>query len=109
MMLKSGVFIIPAEHQDDGNAFAENTGWGHMVYSVPLSPTGEEPATHSGCRADLYPAFLAMLDDPPEDALPILAVVHMDISDTLTGFDHWTAVLDGLGLVVVQHNNQQQE
>jgi hypothetical protein len=99
--MQSGVFIIPADQLDAGNAFGEQMGWGEKSLSVPLSPTGQEPATHWGARADVSEAFLAMLADPPTDAVPLLEVLHIDLRDTGDAYGHWQDVLAGLGLQVV--------
>jgi hypothetical protein len=99
--MTSGVFIIPADHLDAGNAFGEAHGWSEKSLSVPLSPTGQEPATHWGARADVGEAFLAMLADPPPDAVPLLEVTHIDLRDTGDAYGHWQDVLAAQGLQVV--------
>jgi hypothetical protein len=99
--MQSGVFIIPADHLDAGNAFGEAHGWGAKSLSVPLSATGQEPATHWGARADVGGEFLAMLADPPLDAMPLLEAMHIDLRDTGDAYGHWQDVLAGLGLQVV--------
>lgn len=101
MTLKSAVFIIPAAYQAAGNALAESMGWGLGTYSVALSPTGEAPATHYCCRADVTEGFLAMLADPPPEAAEVLAVVQIDVSEDMMGADHWPMVLEAEGLKVV--------
>lgn len=101
--MQSGVFVLPAALRSAGNAFAISTGWGPNVYSVPLSPTGEEPATHYGCRADLSPAFFEMLADPPAEAAPLLAALVLDHRDAGGDpFGHWSEVIAAQGLQVVQ-------
>jgi hypothetical protein len=99
--MTSGAFIIPADHLDAGNAFGEAQGWGEKSLSVPLSATGQEPATHWGARADVGGEFLAMLADPPPDAVPLLDVLHIDLRDTDDAYGHWEGVLAAQGLQVV--------
>jgi len=61
-MLLSCVLILPAALRDAGNALGEAMGWGPGNYSVPLSPSGLEPATHYGLHAWVAQAFLDTLD-----------------------------------------------
>ena len=101
MSLKSAMFILPAEHQATGNAFAESMGWGPNTYSVALNPTGAPPATHYCCRADVTEGFLALLADPPPEAAEVLAHIQIDVAD-MPGADHWPVVLEAAGLMIVQ-------
>lgn len=98
--MKSGVFILPIEHRDAGNAFAENTGWGSEVYSVPLSPAGEEPAAHYGCRVDVTEGFLELMSNPPAEAAPLLAVLIADFRETSDAAGHFSDVLAANRLTV---------
>lgn len=100
--MHSAVFIIPAAYRDAGNALGEAMGWGPGNYSVALSPTGAEPATHYGCRADVTDGFLAMLADPPPEAAPVLAVLHVNIADTDDAYGHWSDVLATQNLMIVE-------
>jgi hypothetical protein len=100
-MLTSAVFILPAAWRDAGNALGENMGWGQNSYSVPLSPTGAEPPTHWGCRADLSSGFFDLLADPPAEAAPIIAELTLDTRETADPYSHWTDVLGAMGLQVV--------
>lgn len=99
--MHSAVFIIPAAYRDAGNALGEAMGWGPGNYSVALSPTGQEPATHYGCRADVGPSFIALMGNPPPEAAPVLAVLHADLRDTDDAYGHWSGVLAGLGLMMM--------
>lgn len=112
-----GVFIAPASMQAMANAFSEAMGWGPMVYSVALSPTGAEPATHYACRADLADSFLAMLGDAPEGAPPFVVTgidpdevrpeaiegfILIHLAEGGNAFAHWSAVIADYGLQMVQ-------
>lgn len=105
MSLKSAVFIVPASHRAAGDALAESMGWGLGVYSVALSATGEAPATHYCCRADINDSFLALLADPPAEAAEVLAVVKIDVSEDMTGADHWPIVFKAEGLRLVREGD----
>jgi hypothetical protein len=100
--MTSAVMIIADAYRAAGNAFGEAMGWGPGVYSVPLSPTGDEPATHWGLRADAGDALLAVLADPPPEAAALAPHVTYDLRETDDPFGHWQDVLAGLGLAVVQ-------
>lgn len=99
--MTSAVLILPAAYLDAGNALGEAMGWGAGNYSVALSANGEEPATHYGCRAEVGPGFLALMEAPPEEALPVLAVLVADLRETDNGYGHWSDVLAALGLQMV--------
>ncbi len=99
--MTSAIMIVPAEHLDAANAFAVGMGWGPGNYSVPLSPTGLDPATHWGLCATVGQGFLDLLASPPPEALPILAVVNIGISGELIGADHFAAVTSAMGLQLV--------
>jgi hypothetical protein len=53
MSVVSVILIVPAARRQDGHGTAVALGHdddpGH-TYSVPLSPTGNEPVTHYGCH-----------------------------------------------------------
>ena len=102
MTLMSGVFILPAAMRDAGNAFGEQMGWGNPSYSIPLSPTGAEPATHWGARADLPPSFFALMDAPPAEAQPLLDALILDVQDVGDPYGHWSGVIAAQGLKMVQ-------
>ncbi len=99
--MKSAVMIVPDAGLVAANAFGEAMGWGPGNYSVPLSPTGAEPATHWGCRATVYQTFLDLLANPTEEALPIFAFTVMDLKDTDDFAGHFHQVIDGLGLAII--------
>lgn len=115
--MKCGVFIAPADMQEVANGFSEVMNWGPMVYSVALSPTGAEPATHFACRADLAEGFLAMLQDIPEGAPPFIVTgidpdevrpeaidgfILIHLAERGNAFAHWSTVIADYGLQMVQ-------
>lgn len=100
--MTSAVLILPAAYRDAGNSFGVAQGWGEGNFSVPLSASGAEPATHWGCRADVTEGFLAMMADPPAEAMPLLAVMVASFDDNAAPLDHWMATLAANGLVRVQ-------
>lgn len=66
----SAVLIAPAAHRDAANALAQAMDWGAGCYSVPLSASGEAPATHWGLRTGAAPAFADMIGAAAQGALP---------------------------------------
>lgn len=100
--MTSAVLILPAAYRDAGNAFGVAQGWGEGNFSVPLSATGLEPATHYGCRADVSGGFLDLMADPPAEAIPLLAVMVASFDDNAAPLDHWMDTLATSGLVRVQ-------
>jgi hypothetical protein len=58
----STVLILPTEQVETGNAVADALGFGPQNYSVPLSATGSEPATHWGLHAWAAEAFRDMVE-----------------------------------------------
>ena len=104
--MTSAVLILPAAYRDAGNAFGVAQGWGEDNFSVPLSATGLEPATHYGCRADVTEGFLAMMADPPVEALPLLSVMVSSFEDNVQPYDHWVATLELNGLQRVTQNEE---
>ena len=91
--MTSAVLILPDAYRAAGDAFGVAQGWGDGNFSVPLSATGLEPATHYGCRADVTEGFLAMVADPPLEAVPLLAVMVSSFADGVQPYDHWIATL----------------
>lgn len=67
------VLILPAEYRDAGNALA--VALGHDVkpgntYSVPLSASGDAPATHYGCHAWSTDEFVRTIDNAHAGNIP---------------------------------------
>ena len=102
--MTSAVLILPATYRDAGNAFGVAQGWGEDNFSVPLSATGLDPATHYGCRADVTEGFLAMMADPPPEAVPLRAVMVSSFADGVQPYDHWIATLADNNLTRVEVN-----
>ena len=104
--MTSAVLILPAAYRDAGNAFGVAQGWGEDNFSVPLSATGLEPATHYGCRPDVQPGFFDLMADPPVEALPLLSVMISSFEDNVQPYDHWVAILELNGLQRVTQNEE---
>jgi hypothetical protein len=69
----SVVMICPAADQLDANHLScamQYDAWPGNTFSVPLSPTGESPPTHYGCRGDSTQEFVAILADASDGTLP---------------------------------------
>ena len=95
------VFIIPADLKDAGNAMAAAMGWGEPVFVQPLSATGQEPITHWGFPAVVGDDFLAIWDNPPEEAAGLVAATYTDDRDGMDTAGHWYDVLAEQGLAMV--------
>lgn len=99
--MTSAVIITPAAMKPAALAFAVQMGWQDETgdsFGLELQTDGV--TTHYGCRADVFDGFLALMADPPEEALPMLAALIIDLSDTLWGREHFDAVIAAHGLVV---------
>lgn len=92
------VFIIPAEYKDAGNSMALAMGWGQPVFVQPLSSTGQEPITHWGFPAVVGEEFLAIWGNPPEEAVPLVAVTITDDREGDDTAGHWYDFLADQGL-----------
>jgi hypothetical protein len=98
--MTSAVLIVPAAYHDEANAFAVEQGWGENSLSVPLSPTGQEPATHWACRADVGPSFIDMVENPSPENQPLVEVLIYSFEDNVDPYDHWTRVFAENNLAV---------
>lgn len=100
--MTSAVLILPDANREAGNAFGVDQGWGDNNFSVALSGDGSEPATHWGCRADVGPSFIEMVENPNPENEPLVAVLIYSFSDTLAPYDHWveTLTINNLSVVV---------
>ena len=114
--MHSAVLILPMALKQAGDMIGAAMGWGPQSYSIPLAADGASEATHIGLRADVHPAFIAMIEAAKAghypDALPeaILApVINALIADfspapsdpeksALWGADHFDAVCAAHGL-----------
>lgn len=56
--VRSCVVIVPEGSVDDLKALAEIAGGYDLGLSIPLSASGNAPATHYGCHATVLPEFL---------------------------------------------------
>ena len=92
------VFIIPAQHKDAANAYAEHRGWGGPVFVQPLSADGQEPITHWGFPAVVSDEFIAEWDNPPPEAAPLVATVITDTRDGMDTAGHWYNTLEQYNL-----------
>lgn len=101
--MTSAVLILPTAYRGAGNAFGVSQGWGEGNFSVPLSATGLPPATHWGCRADVSGGFLELMENPPAEAVPLLAVMVASFDDNAAPLDHWIATLAANNLARVQN------
>lgn len=99
--MTSAVLIVSDAAKAAGNALGENMGWGPNNYSVALSPSGSLPATHWGCRVEVSQGFFELLANPPEEAIPVIALVEMDFRETEDKAGHFQEVAAGLGLQVI--------
>ena len=95
------VFIIPAALRDAGNGMAEAMGWGGPVFVQPLSADGSAPPTHWGFPAVVGAEFMALWDDPPEEAADLVAAIEVDTREGDDTAGHWRDVLAERGLMVV--------
>lgn len=87
--MQSCAAIVPANLRDAFNERAELAGKGPNNYSVPLSPTGDEPATHYGLHAWIED------DAVIEDMDGRIISVRADVAG------HFAEVCEGMGLTVV--------
>ena len=99
----SAVLILPAAYRDAGNDLSAEMGWQPVgadpgTYSIPLM-TGDT-LTHWGCRADVTQTFIGMVENPPQDAAALVAVLVYDWRVTGDPHGHFVDVIAGLGLTV---------
>ena len=109
--MPSAVLIIPEAQRDKANALGEVLGHGPNYYSVALSATGAEPATHWGGHGEVTDQFIAMiadsaqgnppagLDYPLADLAEVLGTLIADFRADADG--HFDAVLSANGLKMV--------
>ena len=104
--MTSAVLIIPDSYKDSANSFGVSQGWGEGNFSVPLSTSGLQPATHWGCRAEVTQSFVDMVENPSPENTPLVSVLIYSFSDTMEPYDHWIETLtsEGLKLADVQNN-----
>ena len=96
------VFIIPADLKDAGDQMAMEMGWGVPVFVQPLSTTGQEPITYWGFPAVVGAEFLSIWDNPPEEAVGLVAATYTSDRDGIDTAGHWYAVLADQGLTAIE-------
>lgn len=109
--MPSAVLIFPEAQRDKANALGEALGHGPNNYSVALSPTGSEPATHWGGRGEVTDDFIAMiagaaqgnppagLDFPLADLAEVLGALIADFRADADG--HFADILAANSLKMV--------
>lgn len=104
----STVLILPATLQSAGNQVAEAMGWGPGNYSVPLSGTGAEPATHFGLHVWSSEEFKGWVEGtiplPPgmESAQVVIDALIYSFRSEAVPLDHFAEVLQTNSLVRIE-------
>ena len=104
------VLIVPASLKDAANQMGQAIGWTGDNLSVPLSASGNAPATHYGCHAWAQDIAVAWLTGTPlpesmgvnqaqVDALLSQMTVSVDQGE---GREHFEAACQGAGLKAVE-------
>ncbi|MEN9924070.1 MAG: hypothetical protein RL268_196 [Pseudomonadota bacterium] len=107
----SVVLIVPAAVHAKAETLSLYMGWGSPAYTVPLSKTGAEPATHYGLHtwasetfsallAGGMPSELAAAGYPEEDFAAVMDGLIASVRNDLTG--HFPEVLEANGLQVIE-------
>ena len=99
----SAVLILPAAYRQAGNTLSAEMGWQPAdadpgTYSIPLC-TGDT-LTHWGCRADVTPSFIDMVENPTPETQPLIDVLIWDWRVTGDPYGHFVDVIAGQGLTV---------
>lgn len=105
---RSGVLILPAAQQTIGNALAEVIGWPQESFSVALSPTGAEPATHYGYHAWAEQSFFDVWAAETKPDRLVFSEEDFDAMRAALAFDvrasidhHLSEVASQLGLKLI--------
>lgn len=94
----SVVLLIPAAHQAEINALAEEAGYGQENITRPLLHT--DGSEWFGGHTWAAPAFLTDLGSaPPSEAL---AALVMSVREGGEPLEHWTETLEANGLEAVK-------
>lgn len=101
--MSSTVLLIPAALQADGNAVAEQMGWGPSNYSVPVTTDGTT-VSHYGLHTFTSAQFQGWVEgtEPlPEGmthAQPVIDALIYSFRDDIKNREHFDAVLAANGL-----------
>ena len=103
---QSLVILCPVPHLPAANALAAQLGWADNELSVPLSPTGAEPATHLGLHAWSRDSTVALFqgqyvpeDVDPQELATVLAGLTVSARTDIVAGEHFEAVLADAGLM----------
>lgn len=101
------VAVVPAAYRDSANALSEGQGWGPGVYSVELSETAKEPATHYGLSTYVTSAFFATLEEQSAANPQVAAVldqIHMSViqAGSETPLAHFNRTIAALGFRTIE-------
>jgi hypothetical protein len=106
------VMICPAAAMAQVNALGAALGHSENEFGVPLSPTGEEPATHYGLHtwateetALAWTEAETVGELTPEQTTAVRSMLIISPSEEMTGSDHFASVLVDNGLVRVESND----
>jgi len=107
----STVLIVPASLRAEANMLGEAMGWGPNNYSVPLSATGAEPASHFGLHAWAEQSFVDLMRGLGQGIVPpvqgmtpaqVVGVVSALVTSIrLDSSGHWDDVIAAQNLQVV--------
>lgn len=101
------VAIVPAEYQEAANNLSAQQGWGPGVYSVELSETAQEPATHYGLSTYVTDAFFVTLEEQSAASPQVAAVldqIHMSVipAGSETPLSHFNRTISALGFRMIE-------
>ena len=109
--MKSVCLILPAAYREAGNALAVALGHDQPpgnTYSVPLSPTGQEPATHYGCHTVATQGFVDMIvagkanqlpPGLPEGTANLIEALNYSVREaTVEPAAHWAEMIAANGM-----------
>jgi hypothetical protein len=105
----SAVLILPDDQVATGNAVGQAMQWGADNYSVALSPTGAEPATHYGLHAWVDEAFEQLVESgvyPPELADAGISKADYDAMMAVLVSSFWADYVDHFNTVCAEQGLQ---
>jgi len=104
------MLFVTADDRDAANADAElidpDTG-GEFTFSIPLSPSGEDPATYYGCSTVIKPATLLQVEALRQSKYPTGSIYRgQNEYDNEPDIDRytWEEVLTDMGLQVIEED-----